>query len=265
MATAQQLLANARRYVGITESPAGSNCQPFSYGLRRPCEAWCADFVVFCLREVGVKIPSESASTPTMFAGFRAAGLSVPVNSIRPGDVLFFDFPDKSTGIQHTEFAETTPGPLGVGTIGGNTSSGDVGAQDNGGGVYQRVRPLRSIVAVGRPPYSSQAPAQLSVPPRPLEQPRTVIGPLEVDVNLRSISLMIPLDDAGKGWTTIPYTIDRVVGYLGHSGTRPGADGRYDGTPDSVGMTPEDNHTIVVVQGGTPGGSAPVWVHVVEG
>lgn len=264
MATAQQLLAIARKYIGITEIPKGSNCQPFSKSLRRPCEAWCADWVVFCLREAGIKIPNESAYTPTMFAGFRTAGLSVPVNSIQPGDVLFFDFPDKLTGIQHTEFAETRPGPVGVGTIGGNTSPGNEGSQDMGGGVYQRVRPLRYIVAVGRPPYSSQAPTAMVMPPPTPSDPVTIVSSVEVDVNLRSISLMIPLDDAGKGWTTIPYTIDRVVGALSHSGTRPGADGRYDGTPDVVGVTPEDNHTLVVVQGGQPGGSAPVWIHVIE-
>lgn len=263
MATAAQLLAAAAAELGRTEKPPGSNCQPFSKELGRPCEAWCADFVVACLRRSGVKIPSESAYTPTMFAGFRAAGMSVPIAAIQPGDVVFFDFPDRTTGIQHVAFAETAPGPVGVGTIEGNTSSGDAGSQDNGGGVYRRVRPLRYIVAVGRPPYSSLAPTALPPPPIPVH-PVSVVAPVEVDVNLRSLSLMIPLDDAGKGWTTIPYTIDRVVGAVAHSGTRPGADGRYDGTPDAVGLTPEDDHTIVVVQGGQPGGSAPVWVHVIE-
>lgn len=152
MATAAELLRIAEHYVGTTEHPAGSNCQPFSKALNRPCEAWCADFVAFCLRLAGVRIPSESAYTPTMFAGFRTAGLSVPIAAIAPGDVLFFDFPDKRTGIQHVGFAATSIQPAGVGTIEGNTSGGDGGSQDNGGGVYRRVRPLRYIVGVGRPP-----------------------------------------------------------------------------------------------------------------
>lgn len=264
MATAAQLLTIAAGHLGVTEKPPGSNCQPFSKGLGRPCEAWCADFVVSCLREAGVKIPSESAYTPTMFAGFRAAGMSVSIEAIQPGDVLFIDFPDKETGIQHTCFAQTAPGPVGVGTYEGNTSSGEKGSQDNGGGSFPRVRPLRYVVGVGRPPYSSQAPVPLAPPTPPAKPPAAVIGPLEVDVNLRSISLIIPLDDAGKGWTTVPYTIDRILGPLTHSGTRPGADGRYDGTPDSVGFSPEDDHTVVVVQGGQPHGSAPVWLHVIE-
>lgn len=264
MATAAELIRIAESHLGTTEEPAGSNCQPFSRGLNRPCEAWCADFVVSCLRQAGIRIPSESAYTPTMFAGFRAAGLSIPIGAIAPGDVLFFDFPDRQTGIQHVGFAETSIGPAGVGTIEGNTSSGDHGSQDNGGGVYRRVRPIRFIVGVGRPQYSTTTAQALPAPPPPARPPRTVIGPLEVDVNLRPISLMIPLDDAGKGWTTIPYTIDRVVGALSHSGTRPAADGRYDGTPDVVGLSPEDDHTVVVVQGGQPGGTAPIWLHVIE-
>lgn len=264
MATAAQLLAIAANHLGRTEKPPGSNCQPFSAGLNRPCEAWCADYVVACLREAGVKIPSESAYTPAMFAGFRAAGMSVPVGAVQPGDVVFFDFPDRTTGIQHVGFAETGPGPVGVGTIEGNTSSGDSGSQDNGGGVYRRVRPLRYIVAVGRPPYSPAMPLPLPIPAPPPLPPRPLIAPLEVDVHLRSLSLMIPLDNAGKGWTTIPYTIDRVVGAVSHSGTRPGSDGRYDGTPDVVGLTPEEDHTVVVVQGGNPAGTAPVWITVIE-
>lgn len=264
MATAAELLRLAESHLGTTEDPPGSNCQPFSEGLGRPCEAWCADFVVSCLRASGVRIPSESAYTPAMFAGFRAAGMSVPVATILPGDVVFFDFPDKQTGIQHAGFAETPIGPAGVGTIEGNTSSDNAGSQDNGGGVYRRIRPLRYIVGVGRPPYSTADTGPLPPLPPPPAPPRPVIEPVEVDVQLRSISLVIPLDDAGKGWTTIPYTIDRVVGAIAHSGTRPAADGRYDGTPDVVGLTPEESHTIVVIQGGTPGGSAPVWVHVID-
>lgn len=88
---------------------------------------------------------------------------------------------------------------------------------------------------------------------------------LEVDgMQLRQLSLNVPLDDKGKGWTPIPYAIDRVVSYMAHSGTRPAADGGYDGDPDKVGVTPEDDHVLVVVQGGNPGGTAPVWVTVIE-
>ena len=94
--------------------------------------------------------------------------------------------------------------------------------------------------------------------------PPPLLGaPQEVDVNLQSVSLTIPLGDNGKGWTTVPYTIDRIVGALSHSGTRPGADGRYDDVPNSVGFSPEGDHTVVVVQGGQPGGTAPVWLQVI--
>lgn len=100
------------------------------------------------------------------------------------------------------------------------------------------------------------------VPPAP---PVMTIGnPVEVDVQLTPLFLSIPLDANGKGWTKIPYVIDKVVGVKPHSGTRPGADGSYDGTPDEVGFTPEGDGTIVVVQGGNPGGTAPVWLHVIS-
>jgi hypothetical protein len=90
--------------------------------------------------------------------------------------------------------------------------------------------------------------------------------PLEVDdVTLTPIVLTIPLDSNGRGWTKVPYPMDRIVGHKPHSGTRPGADLRYDTTPDNVGFSPEDDGTVVVVQGGNPGSTAPVWLHVIEG
>lgn len=121
--------------------------------------------------------------------------------------------------------------------------------------VYATACPGSKLVAVLdaiRVPYAPPAPP-----------PDTGIV-LEVDVNIRAFTLMIPLDGNGKGWAKIPYPIDRVLSTIPHSGTRPGADGRYDGTPDVVGATPEDDGTIVVVQGGEPGGQAPVSVRVIE-
>jgi hypothetical protein len=96
-----------------------------------------------------------------------------------------------------------------------------------------------------------------------------IIGtPVEVDVQLTPVQLNIPLDSSGKGWIRVPYQIDTIVGLKAHSGTRPGVDGHYDGTPDEVALTPDDDATgvgsVVVVQGGVPGATAPVWFHVIS-
>jgi hypothetical protein len=102
------------------------------------------------------------------------------------------------------------------------------------------------------------------VPPAPIPKPTLTYGtPVEVDMQLIPLRVDISIDPQGKGWTRIPHAIETVVGPTPHSGTRPAADGGYDGTPDVIGITPEDGGTIIVVQGGNPGGSAPVWLHII--
>src|SRR6266545_72375 len=100
MATVEQFLASLRRHVGERESPPPTNKNPFSAALGRPPEAWCADFVVACAREGGLKLPSESASTTTLADAFKVAGRWF--HDPWPGDLGFVDFPkDNTFGIQH--------------------------------------------------------------------------------------------------------------------------------------------------------------------
>jgi peptidoglycan hydrolase-like protein with peptidoglycan-binding domain len=55
--------------------------------------------------------------------------------------------------IQHVGFVEKVNGDGSIVAIEGNTSGGDSGSQDNGGGVFRRVRARSLIVGFGRPPY----------------------------------------------------------------------------------------------------------------
>jgi hypothetical protein len=156
VATAEQFLDEARKYLGVTEAPADSNCQPFSKALGRPCEAWCADFVAYCAKEVGLALPSTSAYTPTMADGFRLAHQWT--HDPQPGYIGFVDFPgDNTYGIQHVLIVERVLGTE-IQTIEGNTTPGDAGVQDNGGGVYRRVRPMLWIVGYGIPPLAAAPP-----------------------------------------------------------------------------------------------------------
>lgn len=166
MATREHLLEIAGSKVGTGETPPGSNCNVFSKSLNRPCEAWCADSVVSIMREAGIKLPSESAYTPTMYNGFVGAGTAVMdlAHGLQPGDVIFFDFtpPFSSRQIQHVGIFVRYIDGANIETLEGNTSSGEGGSQDNGDGYYRRHRPLKFIVGAGRPPY---APAGTPPPP----------------------------------------------------------------------------------------------------
>lgn len=153
MPTPEQFIGQARRSLAITEAPPGSNRNPFSSQLGRPPEPWCADFIVATARQVGLKLPSESAYTPTMADAFKRAGLFT--QTPQPGDIGFVDFPnDNKTRVQHVAIVTDVVGSTIV-TVEGNTSSGVRGSQDNGGGVWERMRPRGIFVGFGRPPFDA--------------------------------------------------------------------------------------------------------------
>jgi hypothetical protein len=93
-------------------------------------------------------------------------------------------------------------------------------------------------------------PAPVPAPPAP---------PVEVDVNIQNIDVSIPTDDKGNGWVPVPYTIDRIVGYLA-PGLRPAADGRY--LAGQVAFAAEDDHTIVSIEEWQPTTTAVVHLRV---
>lgn len=95
-------------------------------------------------------------------------------------------------------------------------------------------------------------------PPAPAPLPTT----LEVDVQIRSEHIEMPLDAQGRGNVTVPWPIDTIIGFLPHSEVRPNVDGRYDAPANSVTFTPDGTGTVVVVQQGTPLGKAHVWLRV---
>jgi hypothetical protein len=159
MATADELLKQAQSCIGVTEEPANSNRTAFAaLAGHANGQPWCATFVVACARRVGLKLPSESAYTPTMADGFKNSGRWF-VDGPERGDIVFFDFPDGETRIQHVGIVEAADGNR-IRTVEGNTSAGDKGSQDNGGGVFEKSRNRNVIVGFGRPAFADQQPTQ---------------------------------------------------------------------------------------------------------
>lgn len=154
MATVEQFLAACENHIGTVESPSGSNCNPFSKILGRPCEPWCADAVAAIAKEVGIVLPGYSAYTPTMADSFRLAGRWT--HTPQPGAIPFMDFPDRFFGIQHVGVVKELVDGNYNKHYEGNTSSGQRGSQDNGGGFYEKVRHRSVIVGYGLPPFEAE-------------------------------------------------------------------------------------------------------------
>lgn len=161
--TAEAVLKAALSQEGVTEKPANSNHTPYGvwYGVDQ--QPWCGIFIAWCYAKAGTDLRTNGIQHPLFTPWFwneaKAAGWVVHSDDrIERGDVLFFDFapPFNTAGIQHTGFALAASEGGRVRTLEGNTSSGNAGSQDNGGGVYRRARSLDVIVAAVRPPYATK-------------------------------------------------------------------------------------------------------------
>lgn len=167
MTTAGRVLDVARMQLGTVEGPDGSNPYGKAYGMDRV--AWCAQFVwwVFQSAGAGTLIP-KSAYTPTLAGWYQARGQAS--KTPRVGSLVFFDWPgDGVDRISHVGLVEAVNADGTLTTIEGNTTSGTVGNQRMGGGVWRRRRSTSAVIVYGHPAYVG-AP----VPPVTAPAPRTL-------------------------------------------------------------------------------------------
>ncbi len=159
-------VAAARAYLGVTESPRGSNCQPFSQRLGRPCEKWCGDFVTVAFLDAGTDLREVltpyTASCQAILAAARRKGWLVPRNDARANDIALFQF-DRDPAADHVEIVVSPPSGGLIRCIGGNT--GSRGLQSNGGAVHEQNRPLSTVMAIVRIPDQTTPP-----PPQPPQE-----------------------------------------------------------------------------------------------
>lgn len=153
MATVNDVLNQARSELGYAESPSGSNKTKFSAEAGHVNGyAWCATFVVAMFRRCNLRLPSESAYTPTMANGFRLNNQFYNEKPI-PGDVVFFEWPNMGR-ISHVGIVESATSRNDIYTIEGNT---DTFGGRTGGKVMRQHR-TKYIAGYGRPSYGAEFP-----------------------------------------------------------------------------------------------------------
>jgi CHAP domain-containing protein len=155
--TAQQILNVFRAELGTVENPRGSNQTPYGVWYGWNGVPWCMIFQswAFDQRQALPLIGGKFAYTPAAAAWFESVGRWSATPQV--GSLAFFDFPDDVDRIQHVEIVEEVRADGRIVTIGGNTSSDTEGSQDNGGGVYRRVRSTVHVVGYGHPDYSTES------------------------------------------------------------------------------------------------------------
>lgn len=154
MATANELLAIARKQLGVCEDPPNSNNVRYNtwyYGREVMGSAypWCMAFVQWVFAQAAVKLPLRTASCGQLMNAAKAAGCWV-TSGFLPGDVVIYDFPG-GAATDHCGIVETELPDYGVQAVEGNTSQS--GSQSNGGMVCRKNRPGKYIVGAVRPRY----------------------------------------------------------------------------------------------------------------
>ena len=156
----------ARADLGYMEDPPGSNRVKYwdAYDPKMQGQPWCVAFLWWCFREAGERMAffggCKTASCSILLRWYREQGLTVPVDEVRVGDIVIFNF-HGGKDPEHCGIVVETEEWKGVGavactTIEGNTSPSD-GSQSNGGMVCEKQRYQPQIVAVCRPQYQPEA------------------------------------------------------------------------------------------------------------
>ena len=147
----------ARAEIGTKEEPAGSNKVKYNDHKSLP---WCGFFVMWCAKQVGLKIP-DCVYTPAGASGFQGKGLwsNAATSKPAPGDIVFFNFP-AGESVDHVGIVVKDNLDGTVVTVEGNTS--ESGSQSNGGEVLMKVRAYKQdnkrklpvfIAGFGRPQF----------------------------------------------------------------------------------------------------------------
>ena len=168
--TADSVVTKAKSFLGVKESPAGSNRVVFNtdyYGkeVSGPDYPWCCTFVWDVFRLCGAPGlfygGKKTARCQTVYEWGKEKKLTVPKNSGRKGDLIIYDWNGNGVA-QHIGFILSKNPDGTYDTIEGNTA---VGNDSNGGEVMQRKRQQDSILAIVRPEYKipSSAPSDATV------------------------------------------------------------------------------------------------------
>lgn len=129
--------------LGVTESPAGSNRTKYGKWMGLDGQPWCMSFVQWCFAQAGTPLPHKTGSCSALLNWYQKNRPDCVVKDPQPGDIAIFTF-------GHTGIVEKALPGSGM-CIEGNTSPGQSGSQDNGGGVYRRQRNLALVRAFIRP------------------------------------------------------------------------------------------------------------------
>lgn len=160
MTQSERVIAVARRELGNTELPAGSNRTKYGAAYGMDGQPWCCMFLWWCFQMAGESDAfyggGKTASCGELLRWAKREGLTVPASAVRAGDIVILNFFGGSDTQHCGLVVEAEAGARWIKTIEGNTTPGAEGSQDNGGSVALKTRYVWQIVGVIRPQYKEE-------------------------------------------------------------------------------------------------------------
>lgn len=163
MATANEIIAVARKYIGVAETGVNNvkfNTAYYGKAVNGSAYPWCAVFVWYVFKEAGASAlfcgGEKSAYCPYIMNYYKNKGQFYKTPKV--GDLVLYNFNGGSTA-QHIGIV-TAVGSSTIKAIEGNTSSSN---QTNGGSVQERTRYLSSCLGFARPSYTAEVKKETSV------------------------------------------------------------------------------------------------------
>lgn len=155
----QKVLDAAKKWAKKGYQEGKNNDNIFGKHFKANFQPWCYYFVSYLMIvEAGMKIP-PCGYVPEGYLWYKNKGRISP--KPQEGDMVFFCWNKEIFKADKNSIG--VPQHIGIVTkvftngtflcVEGNTSSGRTGSQDNGDGVYEKLRRLSDVKGFGRPNY----------------------------------------------------------------------------------------------------------------
>ncbi|MGF1430408.1 peptidoglycan-binding domain-containing protein [Kitasatospora sp. LaBMicrA B282] len=159
MGTVDAMIAAAQADVGYREGAGKDTKFGRWYGLNG--EPWCDMAVSYWGAQSGnAGAVGRFAYCPDHVEWFHGQGRWVAAHEqAHAGDLVFYDWDGDGEADHIGLLVQDSAAGADLATVEGNTSSGQAGAQGNGGGCYRRQRGRSCVLGFGRPEYVGAGPS----------------------------------------------------------------------------------------------------------
>lgn len=134
-----EIIKEATQWIGLDENSPGIDTFRKAVNNEANGEAWCAAFVMYCARAVGLRHNIEPSLYPSelCYTIWQRSPVKCRIDAPVPGSIVIWNYPDTQNG--HTGIVTEVLNDGWMNTIEGNTTSGTGNTTH---GVFRKLRTI---------------------------------------------------------------------------------------------------------------------------